>query len=201
MGGPALARPALVLYHGLQPRVKPRGAGAPRSTGLGRQGRSRLRTKAILLDPDRGNDAGMSRSVPRADRIGVAGAPPLRCGGICPAAGGDTEGVESRAAPMGAQQSRAATTRGLSDGAHQLKIVDDGRCFRLMEIRAETNDRRLYASLAAATSGTVERHDTSQSRIVNNTHGLDSPFQPTPFDGLPQLVTPEGHPTRSQPRK
>lgn len=65
MGGPALARPALVLYHGLQPRVKPRGAGAPRSTGLGRQGRSRLRTKAILLDPDRGNDAGMSRSVPR----------------------------------------------------------------------------------------------------------------------------------------
>lgn len=111
MGGPALARPALVLYHGLQPRVKPRGAGAPRSTGLGRQGRSRLRTKAILLDPDRGNDAGMSRSVPRADRDGVAGAPPLRCGGVRPAAGGDTEGVESRAAPMGAQQSRAATAR------------------------------------------------------------------------------------------
>ena len=109
MGGPALARPALVLYHGLQPRVKPRGAGAPRSTGLGRQGRSRLRTKAILLDPDRGNDAGMSRSVPRADRDGVAGAPPLRCGGMRPAAGGDTEGAESRAALMGARQSRAAT--------------------------------------------------------------------------------------------
>ena len=67
--------------------------------------------KTILLDRDRGNDAGMSRSVPRPGRIGVAGAPPLRCGGICPAAGGDTEGVESRAAPMGAQQSRAATTR------------------------------------------------------------------------------------------
>ena len=108
MGGPALARPALILYHGLQPRVKPRGAGAPRSTGLGRQDRSRLRTKAILLDPDRGNDAGMSRSVPRADRDGVAGAPPLRCGGMRPAAGGDTEGAESRAALMGAQQSRAA---------------------------------------------------------------------------------------------
>lgn len=53
----------------------------------------------------------MSRSVPRADRDGVAGAPPLRCGGVRPAAGGDTEGVESRAAPMGAQQSRAATAR------------------------------------------------------------------------------------------
>ena len=64
--------------------------------------------KTILLDHDRGNDAGMSRSVPRPGRIGVAGAPPLRCGGICPAAGGDTEGEESRAAPMGAQQSRAA---------------------------------------------------------------------------------------------
>ena len=72
MGGPALARPALILYHGLQPRVKPRGVGAPQLIGLGRQGRPRLRAKAILLDRDRGNDAGMSRSVPRADRSGVA---------------------------------------------------------------------------------------------------------------------------------
>ena len=40
--------------------------------GLGRQGRPRLRTKAILLDRDRGNDAGMSRSVPRADRTCTA---------------------------------------------------------------------------------------------------------------------------------
>ena len=77
MGGPALTRPAPILYHGLQPRVKPRGVGAPRLIGLGRQGRPRLRTKATLLDHDRGNDAGMSRSVPRADRDGVAGAPPV----------------------------------------------------------------------------------------------------------------------------
>ena len=72
MGGPALTRPAPILYHGLQPRVKPRGVGAPQLIGLGRQGRPRLRAKAILLDRDRGNDAGMSRSVPRADRSGVA---------------------------------------------------------------------------------------------------------------------------------
>lgn len=101
MGGPALTRPAPILYHGLQPRVKPRGVGAPRLIGLGRQGRPRLRTKAILLDRDRGNDAGMSRSVPRADRDGVAGAPPLRCGGMHPAAGGDTE--FPRIAPINAE--------------------------------------------------------------------------------------------------
>ena len=72
MGGPALTRPAPILYHGLQPLVKPREAGAPRLTRLGRQGRPRLRTKAILLDRDRGNDAGMSRSAPRAGRTRVA---------------------------------------------------------------------------------------------------------------------------------
>ena len=75
MGGPALTRPAPILYHGLQPRVKPRGVGAPQLIGLGRQGRPRLRAKAILLDRDRGNDAGMSRSVPRADPDGVAKRP------------------------------------------------------------------------------------------------------------------------------